>query len=71
MFVRHNELQNVSAQLMEEVCFYVGIEPSLQRISNEVLHYKTADTDDGARLYVAAANFSGNERQQSLFDVES
>ena len=48
MFVRHNELRNITAQLMEEVCLDVGIEPSLQPISNEVLHYKTANTDEGA-----------------------
>ena len=39
MFVRHNELRNITAQLMEEVSFDVGIELSLQPISNEVLHY--------------------------------
>ena len=63
MFVRHNELRNITAQLMEEVCFDVGIEPLLQPISNEVLHYKTANTDDGARLDVAATNFWGKGRQ--------
>ena len=31
--------------------------PSLQPILNEVLHYKTANTDDGARVDVAATNF--------------
>ena len=54
---------------MEEVCFDVGIEPSLQPISNEVLHYKTVNTDYGARLDVAATNFWGKDRQQSFFDV--
>ena len=67
MFVRHNELQNITAQLMEEVCFDVGIEPLLQPISKE--HYKTANTDDGARLDVAAANLWGKDRQRSFFDV--
>ena len=46
-----------------EVCFDVDIEPSLQPISYEVLHYKTANTVDGARFYIAASNFSGKDRQ--------
>ena len=56
-------MQNITAQLMEEVCFDVDIEPSLQPISYEVLHYKTANTDDGARFDIAASNFSGKDRQ--------
>ena len=68
MFVQHNELRNITSQLMEEVCLDVGIEPSLQPISNEVLHYKTANTDYGARLNVAT-NFWGKDRQRSFFDV--
>ena len=68
MFVRHNKLRNITAQLMK-VCLDVGIEHCLQPISNEVLHHKTGNIDDGVRFDVAATNVWGKDRQQSFFDV--
>ena len=68
MFVRHNKLRNITAQLMG-VCLDVGIEHCLQPISNEVLHHKTGNIDDGVRFDVAATNVWDKDRQQSFFDV--
>ena len=35
--MRHNELQNITAQCLTEVCHGVGIEPHLQPLSDEPL----------------------------------
>ena len=54
---------------MKEVCHDVGTEPSLQPVTEEQLHYRTSNREDGARLDVAATNFWGKDRQRAFFDV--
>ena len=66
---RHNELRDITAELMTEVCHNVGIEPTLQPITDERLVHRTANRQDGARLDVAADSFWGNDRQRAFFDV--
>ena len=58
--IRHNELRDITAELMSEVCHNVGTEPSLQPITDEHLIHRTANKEDGARLDVAAENFWGS-----------
>jgi hypothetical protein len=67
--IRHNELRDITAELMSEVCHNVGAEPSLQPITNEHLIHRTANKEDGARLDVAADSFWGNDRQRAFFDI--
>ena len=67
--IRHNELRDITAELMSEVCHNVGTEPILQPITNECLVHRTANREDGARLDVAADSFWGNDRQCAFFDV--
>ena len=52
----HNEVRNVTAHLMSdiEVCYNVGLEPILQPITNERLHHRTANTEDGACVEIKA-----------------
>ena len=66
--LRHNELRNITAQLMTEVCHNVGIEPNLQPLSGERLQQRSANCDDGARLDIVADNFWGDGRR-AFFDV--
>ena len=66
--IRHNELRDITAKLLTEVCSGVGTEPSLQPISQETMRHKTANREDGARLDVVAENFWG-DRQRAFFDV--
>ena len=61
--IRHNEIRDITADLLSEVCHNVGIEPSLQSISGEHLFYRTANREDGARLDVVAESFWGKDRQ--------
>jgi len=39
---------------LSEVCHNVGIEPTLQALSGEQFHYRSANVEDGARLDVSA-----------------
>ena len=65
---RHNELRDLTASLLDEICTGVGIEPTLQPLSNEQMRLKSANIDDGARLDVIAEDFWGT-RQRAFFDV--
>jgi hypothetical protein len=67
--IRHNEVRNITAHLMSDVCHNVGIEPTLQPITDERLHHSTANTEDGARVDIKAQGFWGNDRQCAFFDV--
>ena len=67
--IRHNEIRNITAHLMSEVCHNVGIEPTLQPLSGETMNHRTSNITDGARLDVKAQGFWGCERQCAFFDV--
>jgi len=49
--LRHNELRNVTADLLSQICSNVRIEPQLQ---GEKLSHLTSNSDDYARLDVSA-----------------
>ena len=67
--IRHNEIRNIIADLMSQVCHSVGVEPSLQPVTGEQLQHRTANREDGARLDVVARNFWGQDGQRAFFDV--
>ena len=67
--LRHNEIRDVTADLLNEVCHNVSTEPELQPLSGELLSHRTANTEDGARLDVKAQGFWGDRRQCAFFDV--
>ena len=67
--IRHNEIRDLTATLLTEVCQDVCIEPGLQLISNEVLTDATTNTQDGALLDIAANGFWGGTYQKTFFDV--
>ena len=67
--IRHNEIRDLTAELMSEVCYGVGIEPGLQPITEEHLSLKSANKEDGARLDIVAENFWGKDRQRAFFDI--
>ena len=67
--IRHNELRDITAELLSEVCHNVGTEPSLQPITDEHLIHRTANREDGARLDVAAESFWASDRQRAFFDI--
>ena len=67
--IRHNELCNLTAELLSEVCSDVSIEPALQPLDSEPLRYATANREDGARLDVVSRGFWCPNRQRAFFDI--
>ena len=67
--LRHNEIRDITAQLMSEVCPNVATEPTLQPVTNERFYHRSANTESGARLDVRAQGFWGLHHQQAYFDV--
>ena len=67
--IRHNEIRDLTAKVLTETCHNVGIEPPLQPISDEHFRHKTANSENGAWLDIAADNFWGNDRQRAFFDI--
>lgn len=67
--LRHNEIRDITAQMMSEVCPNVATEPTLQPVTNERFFHRSANTEDGARLDVRAQGFWGIHHQQAYFDI--
>ena len=67
--IRHNEVRDLTALLMTEVCHNVAVEPHLQPLNGEALQGASSITQDGARLDVAADGFWGRRFERAFFDV--
>ena len=67
--LRHNEVRDLTAQLMTEVSHSVCIEPHLQPLTGEALDGASAIVSDGARLDVAADGFWGGRYERAFFDI--
>ena len=57
--LRYNEVRDLTANQMAEVCHNVSIEPHLQPLSGEDLHDASANTKASATLDVAVGGFWG------------
>ena len=66
---RHNDIRDLSAALLQDVCPNVVREPNLQPLKGESLRYRTASTEDEARLDIAAEGFWGERFKTVYFDV--
>ena len=66
--IRHNEIRDITATLLTEVCHNVATEPPLQPLTGETLTARSANTDDNARLDIRARGFWNNS-QDAFFDV--
>ena len=67
--IRHNEIRDLTATLLTEVCNDVCVEPALQPVTDEVLRGATANSQAGARLDIAANGFWGGTFERTYFDV--
>ena len=65
----HNEVRDITASLLTEVCHGVSIEPHLQPLTGELLQYRTANVKDDTRLDIAADGFWGGRFEKAFFDV--
>ena len=67
--LRHNEIRDLTANVLSEVCHDVCIEPVLQPLTGEVLSGASAIREDAARLDIAADGFWGDHRERAYLDV--
>ena len=67
--IRHNELRDIIANLLKEVCTDVTMEPSSQLLPGEVLDMRTSISWEEARLDISARGFWGSRFEQAFFDV--
>ena len=66
--MRHDEVQDVTAELLQEIVNDVKVEPQLQPITGEEFRWKTANTAKDARLDISARGF-WTRRQRAFFDI--
>ena len=66
---RHNEIRDLTADLLAEVCKAVAVEPPLERLTGEKLELASAISSDEARLDVSARGF-WQRGQRAFFDVK-
>ncbi len=55
--LRHNDIRDLTADLMAEVCNNVCTEPELQPLSGEALQGRSANCQEGARVDIRAEGF--------------
>ena len=67
--IRHNEVRDITASLLSEVCHGVATEPHLQSLSGESMSHRSAITDNGARLDIAVHGFWGGRFEKAFIDV--
>ncbi len=67
--LRHNEIRDMTADILTEVCNDVCIEPHLQPVTVEHLQGASSNTQDGARLDIAANGLWGGRFERTFFDV--
>ena len=53
--IRHNEVRDITANLLNKVAHNVAVEPHLQPVTGEQFHYRTTNVGEQARLDVAAS----------------
>ena len=67
-YIRHNEIRDLTAKMLSEVCHSVATEPPLQPLSGESFSYRSAIVGAEARLDIKARGFL-NLAQDAYFDV--
>ena len=66
--IRHNEVRDITADLISEVCSDVAIEPRLDPLSGECLHNRTANRDEETRLDVSERGV-WRRGERAFFDI--
>ena len=67
--LHHNEIRDLTAKLLTDVCNDVQIESDLQEITTKTMTKRTANTAEGARLDIAASGFLGGRRERMFIDI--
>ena len=67
--MQHNNIRDITADVLTEVCPSVSIEPILQPLTGEQLQYQTANTEDDAWADISAQDFWENKQQRAFSDA--
>ena len=68
--LRHNEIRDLTASLLTEVCHQVQVEPELQAVCDPgAFSQATANIQEGARLDIAMNGFWGGRTERCFVDV--
>ena len=67
--IRHNQVRDITAWLLAEVCPSVGIEPTLQPLNGESFPLRSTNTEEGARVDIRAQNFWDTSKRSAFFNV--
>ena len=57
IIIRHNDVRDLTGELLKEVCNDVELEPELLPLSKEKLFNKTSNKADGSRVDVSERGF--------------
>ena len=68
--IHHNEIRNLTASLLTEVCNEVKVKPHLQPVTGEQFALASSNTEDGARLDISANGFWGGRCEKTFVDVK-
>ena len=69
----YNEIHDLTAGLLTEVCHEVEVEPHLQLITDEKFILATSNIENGARLSISANGFflgGGGRSEKTYVDVK-
>ena len=69
-FMRHNEIRDTFANLMDKVCHDVQIEPMVHELQEETFDNKTTCSDEEARPDIKANGLWGQRFERTFFDVK-
>ena len=69
-YLRHNEIRDTLATLLEEVCHDVEIESKLQSLEGLSFNNKTITSEDDSRLDIKANGLWGGLFNRTIFDVK-
>ena len=67
-FMCHNDLRDITVELLSRVCNDIAIKPPLQSLSGEVITSQSANRQDDARADIHACGFWGR-RESAFFDI--
>ena len=67
--IRHNEIYNLTARVLTEVCNDVLLEPPLQPLTGEKFPGASINTSEGARLDISFNGFRDGKFEKTFVDV--
>ena len=68
--IGHNDIRDSFANLLNEVCDDVEVEPCLHSLQGETFANRTTTIDDDARLDIKANGFFDSRFNRTFFDVK-